>query len=91
VIYPVSPRDNNFIKAGETRQIPDNTRFRMTRPYGEEMILVGAYEKPFAIQGNSTAPLSNQLLVRGITVEREDTRTDIRPVATAKFTYRIGS
>jgi hypothetical protein len=91
VIYPVSPRDNNFIKSGETRQIPDNTRFKMTKPYGEEMILVGAYEKPFVIQPNSIAPLSANFLVRGITVEREDTQMDIRPVATAKFTYRIGS
>jgi hypothetical protein len=90
VIYPVSPRDNNFIKAGETRQIPDTTRFRMTRPYGEEMILAGAYERPFAIQTNGAAPLSNRLLARGIVVEREDTRTDMRPAATAKFTYRIG-
>jgi hypothetical protein len=90
IIYPVSPRDNNFIKAGETRQIPDNTRFRMTKPYGEEMILVGAYEQPFAIQSDASAPLSNNLLVRGIVVEREDTRTEMRPVATAKFTYRIG-
>jgi hypothetical protein len=89
VIYPTSPRDNNFIKAGETRQIPDNTRFRMTKPYGEEMILAGAYEKPFAIQTASSAPLSNHLLVRGITVEREDTQMNMRPVATAKFTYRI--
>jgi hypothetical protein len=90
VIYPVSPRDNNFIRAGETRRIPDNTRFRMTAPYGEEMILAGAYEKPFTVQGGSAAPLSNRLLVRGMTVESEDTRTDMRPVAAAKFTYRIG-
>jgi len=91
VIYPVSPNDNNFIKAGQTRQIPDNTRFRMTKPYGEEMILVGAYEKPFVVQPNLSGPLSNNLLVRGITVEREDSRTEMRPVATAKFTYRISS
>jgi len=90
VIYPVSPNDNNFITAGQTRQIPDNTRFRMTKPYGEEMILVGAYEKPFVIQANLTGPLSNNLLVRGITVEREDSRTEMRPVATAKFAYSIG-
>jgi hypothetical protein len=89
VIYPLSSRDNNFIRAGETRQIPDNTRFRMTRPYGEEMILVGAYEKPFVIPPNSAAPLSNNGLVRGITVETEDTAL-MRPLATAKFTYRIG-
>jgi hypothetical protein len=56
----------------------------------EEMILVGAYEKPFVVQQNLTGPLSNNLLVRGITVESKDTRTDIRPVATSKFTYSIG-
>jgi hypothetical protein len=90
VIYPVSPGDNNFIKAGETRQIPDNTRFRMAQPYGEEMILVGAYERPFATQTNGAEPLSNRLLARGLVVESEDTRMDMRPAATAKFTYRIG-
>jgi len=90
VIYPVSPNDNNFIRAGQTRQIPDNTRFRMTKPYGEEMILVGAYEEPFVIQRSIADPLSNNLLVRSITAEREDSRTEMRPVATAKFTYSIG-
>jgi hypothetical protein len=90
VIYPLSPRDNNFINAGETRQIPDNTRFRMTKPYGEEMILVGAYEKPFVFQSNLALPLSNRLLVRGIVVEQEDTQADMRPAAMAKFVYRIG-
>jgi hypothetical protein len=90
VIYPVSPHDNNFIKAGEIRQIPDNTQFRMTKPYGEEMILAAVYERPFVIQMNGAAPLSNQLLTRGVVVEREDTRTNMRPVATAKFVYRIG-
>jgi hypothetical protein len=90
VIYPVSPRDNNYIKAGGTRQIPDNTRFRLTKPYGEEIILVGAYEGPFVIQAGSAVPISNQSLVRGIAVIHEDTRTEMRPQATAKFTYRIG-
>jgi len=90
VIYPVSPNDNNFIKAGQTRQIPDNTRFKMTAPYGEEIILVGAYEKPFAMQPGLTGPLSNNLLVRSMTAEREGTREEMRPVATAKFTYSIG-
>jgi hypothetical protein len=89
VIYPVSPRDNNFIGAGETRRIPDNTRFRMTKPYGEEMILAGAYEKPFIVRADPAAPLSNNSLVRGITVEHEDT-TLMHPAAAAKFTYRIG-
>jgi hypothetical protein len=90
VIYPVSPQDNNFIRAGETRQIPDHTRFRMTTPYGEEMVLVDAYERSFAVQHGNAAPLSNRLLVRGILVESKDTQTDMRPVVAAKFTYRIG-
>jgi hypothetical protein len=90
VIYPAAPRDNNFIRAGETRQIPDNTRFRIAPPYGEEMILAGAYERPFALQTNGAAPLSNRLLTRSIVVESEDAGTDMRPAATAKFTYRIG-
>jgi hypothetical protein len=90
VIYPVSPGDNNYIKAGETRQIPDTTRFRLTKPYGEETILAGAYERPFVVPANQAAPLSNSVLVRGLVVEGEDTRTEMRPAATAKFTYRIG-
>jgi hypothetical protein len=90
VIYPLSPKDNNFIRAGETRRIPDNTRFRMTKPYGQETILIGAYENPFIVRPDTAAPLSTRGLVRGITVETEDTHTDMRPVATAKFTYRIG-
>jgi hypothetical protein len=89
VIYPVSPRDNNFIRAGETRQIPDNTRFRMTAPYGQEMILAAAYGKPFTVQPYEAAPLSNRALVRGIAVESEDGGPDMRPAATAKFDYRI--
>ena len=90
VIYPVSSRDNNLIRAGETRRIPDNTRFRLGKPYGEETILVGAYERPFVVQSGEAAPLSNRLLVRGLTVEQEDGGADMRPIATAKFTYRIG-
>ena len=91
VIYPVSPYDNNFISAGETRQIPDNTQFRMTSPYGEEMILAGAYEKPFAVQAPLAAPLSNNIVVRGIVVEHRDTQANMRPVAAASFTYRISN
>ncbi|MDR0876677.1 MAG: DUF4384 domain-containing protein [Treponema sp.] len=89
VIYPVTPADNNFIKASVTRQIPDNTRFRMTKPYGEETILVGAYEKPFVVQDSQAAPLTNQMLVRGLVVELENAHTEMSPVATANFTYRI--
>jgi uncharacterized protein YkuJ len=90
VIYPVSFQDNNFIRAGQTRQIPDNTRFRMTKPYGEEIILVAAYDAPFTVNPqNTAAPLSNNVLMRGLVVENTGTLTDMHPVATAKCTYRI--
>jgi hypothetical protein len=54
------------------------------------MILTGAYERPFVIRAHSAVPLTNRLLVRGLVVERENTLADMRPVATAKFAYRIG-
>jgi TolB-like protein len=87
VIYPLNPNDNNFIRAGETRTIPDNTRFRMGPPFGEEIILVAAYEKPFT---NTTAPGAElaETISRGLTVESND-NTTMNPGATAKFSYTI--
>ena len=87
VIYPTNPRDNNFIRAGETRRIPDNTRFRMGPPYGEEIILTAAYEKPFASTASS-GQLSSDGIARGLTVE-SDNHTAMSPAATAKFSYTI--
>jgi len=90
VIYPTSSRDNNFIKAGQTRNIPDNTKFKMTKPYGEEIILVAAYDAPFSISRQAaSAPVSNNLITRGLIVESTETQANIQPVATAKFTYSI--
>ncbi|GHT91593.1 hypothetical protein FACS1894140_2430 [Spirochaetia bacterium] len=93
VIYPRASQDNNFIKAGETRQIPDNTRFRMGRPYGEEYILVAAYEKPFTLTAGSVAALSNAIITRGLVVENQGGAAaggqTANPVATARFSYTI--
>jgi len=89
VIYPTSSRDNNFIKAGQTRQIPDNTKYKMTKPYGEEIILVAAYDAPFNVGKQNSAPLSNNVVMRGLIVEDAETKTNVQPVATAKFTYSI--
>jgi hypothetical protein len=91
VIYPVSPNDNNFIRAGQTRQIPDNTRFRMTAPYGEETILVAAYDGPFMVsRQNPSMQMSTNVILRGLAVESAESRSAMQPVATAKFTYTIG-
>ena len=87
VIYPVSSRDNNFIRAGETRRIPDNTRFRMHDPYGEEMILVSAYDQPF-VQGQISGSFSADSIARGLTVV-DNNRASISPSATARLFYTI--
>jgi hypothetical protein len=89
VIYPTSANDNNFIRAGQTRRIPDNTRFRMRPPYGEEIILAAAYERPFALnQRPGAVPLSADSITRGLEVE-SDSHAAISPSATAKFSYTI--
>jgi hypothetical protein len=90
VIYPTSPGDNNFIRAGQTRQIPDNTRFRMTEPYGQEIILAAAYNTPFTVgRQNAPEPLSSYAVTRGLVVENAETQITMPPVATAKVTYSI--
>ena len=87
VIYPTTSQDNNFIRAGETRRIPDNTQFRMVPPFGEEMILAAAYDRPFT-QGQQSGTLSAENISRGIVVE-DNNRTNMSPSATARFSYTI--
>jgi len=87
VIYPVSPGDNNFIRAGQTRRIPDNTRYRMGPPFGEEIILAAAYDQPFK-SAQQSGNLSADNITRGLTVE-SDNKTVMSPSATAKFSYTI--
>lgn len=87
VLYPRSPRDDNFIRAGETRRIPDNTRFRITPPFGEEYILAAAYGSRFDAVAGTAVPLSSSGLSRDIVVEDEETRREMRPLVTAKFSY----
>jgi hypothetical protein len=87
VIYPTSANDNNSIRAGQTRRIPDNTRFRMGPPFGEEIILAAAYDRPFT-PGQQSGPLNADNISRGLTVE-SDSRSAMSPSATAKFSYTI--
>lgn len=89
VIYPLVSKDNNRIRAGETRRIPDNTRYRMGKPYGEEYILVAAYDKPFVVRSEQGAHISDAVISRGLYVESESGQNDMSPLATAKFSYTI--
>lgn len=88
VIYPVSASDNNFIRAGETRRIPDNNRYRMGAPFGEELILAAAYEKAFA-PGGQAGSVSEASITSGLTAESSDNRSAMTPSATSKFSYTI--
>jgi hypothetical protein len=89
VIYPTSQRDNNFIRAGQTRRIPDNTRYRMGPPYGEELILTAAYDAPFSLpSASANGPLSASLITRSLNAESVN-RAQMTPKATAKFSYTI--
>jgi hypothetical protein len=94
VIYPTTGRDNNFIRAGETRRIPDNTRFRMGPPYGEEYILAAAYDRPFSAGagGSWRGQVTDSAFGRGLVVESEEGTSkgaEMSPIATAKFSYTI--
>jgi len=88
VIYPVADADNNFIRAGETRHIPDNNRYLISLPLGEELILVSAYENPFIVRQSGISPLSPDYVSRGLTVESKN-ETEMTPCVTARFSYTV--
>jgi hypothetical protein len=89
LIYPLAAGDNNFISAGETRRIPDTTRFRMRPPFGEEYILVAAYDRPFRPARTKGEQLSGEAVSRGLVVEDQGAGARMGPVATARFSYTI--
>ncbi|MDR1904071.1 MAG: DUF4384 domain-containing protein [Treponema sp.] len=89
VIYPLGEKDTAFIRGGQTRTMPDNTRFLLQYPYGTEYILVAAYDGPFTFVPQAPAQMSRSLISRGLRVLREDTFTEMEPIATAKYSYTI--
>ena len=89
IIYPSSPDDDNFLRAGQVRRIPDNTRFRMQPPFGEEMILAAAYERPFTVAAVSEAArLNADTIARSLPAQGSDSET-MSPSATSRFSYTI--
>jgi len=90
VVYPLLPGDDNFIRAGRTRQIPDNGVFMMTPPFGEEMILVSAYDRPFAVnRQQGTESLSAESVSRGLRVESAGNRGEMTPSATGMVPFTV--
>jgi len=90
VVYPILPGDDNFIRAGRTRQIPDNGVFMMTPPFGEEMILVSAYDRPFTVnRQQGTESLSAESVSRGLRVESAGNRGEMTPSATGMVPFTV--
>ena len=90
VIYPVGEKDNNFISAGETRNIPDNFLYLMGAPFGEELILAAAYDQPFKTGFLSkAAPFSAEVITRSLAVESDAGNEPVNPGATAAFSYTV--
>jgi hypothetical protein len=56
-------------------------------PFGEEMILAAAYDRPFTFT-SGTDTLSADSISRGLAVE-SDNNLQITPLATARFSYTI--
>jgi hypothetical protein len=88
VIYPAADIDNNFIRAGQTRRIPDNFSFLLEPPFGEELILVAAYDRPFNFSPSAAFPLNADTIKRSLNVESNNA-AEISPVATARFCYTV--
>jgi hypothetical protein len=96
-IYPLHPRDNPRIRAGETRILPDNNKFRLRQPWGEEYILIAAYDRPYDIQAQREAQLSGAVITRSMMVRGMDVipgnvpgpGPEMGPSATTLFSYTI--
>ncbi|GMO39596.1 MAG: hypothetical protein Ta2F_15970 [Termitinemataceae bacterium] len=97
VIFPRNAQSKNKIEKGGTITIPDTGRFRMTKPYGEEIILIAAYEKPFGtstanVENVTAASVKNGLKAKGIADDDFGEYSDegnMNPVATTMFRYSI--
>jgi len=93
--YPTEPRENNFIRAGESRTLPDRGRFRLTAPFGEEYILVSAFREQIAIINLEVDIANVNFKTRGFNKEEyvegalRIVADEIEPVARAMFNYTV--
>jgi hypothetical protein len=64
----------------------------MGAPFGEEYILVAAYDQPFTPGAGGGGSISDAAISRGLVVESgegAEKGKPISPMATAKFSYTI--
>jgi len=92
-MYPTEESENNYIRAGETRMLPDRGRIKLGKPYGEEYVLISAFTEQIAITNESVQLPKANFKTRG--AEKEEYigtvsyNRGIEPVARTKFSYTV--
>jgi hypothetical protein len=65
----------------------------MGSPFGEEYILVSAYDRPFRLETGEGRQISSAAITRGLIVETSGAGTaaseQISPLAAARYSYTI--
>jgi hypothetical protein len=89
VIFPVDGKDDNFLRAGETRVFSPG-RVVLEKPYGEEAAIALVYEKPFVI-GEAAAPvkLSRRALLYALAAVDARTGEALAPAAAVYMKYKL--
>ena len=93
-MYPTDRREINFIKAGETRILPDRGRIRLSPPFGEEYVLISAFGEQIAITNETVTLEKANFKTRGANKEEVPEGgliidQGIAPVARTKFNYTV--
>ncbi|MDR1931632.1 MAG: DUF4384 domain-containing protein [Spirochaetales bacterium] len=101
LMFPVNARDweNNYIRAGQTRKIPDSPRYLLAPPFGLEYVIVMAYRAQIQVKAERPGPVTpsailQQLNLKGqVDLQNPDnygkTVTNVKPAAAASFSYTI--
>jgi hypothetical protein len=104
VLFPQKARDtennNNMVRAGVPWKLPDYIRFNLKPPFGEEYILIDAFEAPFIPKVEAVASLDASFLNKDYgtrAIEREDDAETapgmvppaMDPIAATMFSYTI--
>jgi len=96
-LYPTESGENNFIKAGETRILPDRGQMRLVGPpWGQEWILISAFDEQITIPTSSGKIKKANFKDGSRVIQKqnyEEGRVNIdkfiKPVAQTKFSYTI--
>ncbi|GHU48371.1 hypothetical protein FACS1894200_05300 [Spirochaetia bacterium] len=104
LVYPAGKNDKTFLAANETRTILDSVPITLASPYGNEYLLVAAYEKSFSIMMMMRpVPVNRRIIDQSLAVSaigNDGASVSIRsqssafspplePISTVKYTYSV--